>query len=155
MALGGIGSRAAPFAAAAEGVAGRVARFPDAAGSSSASPRIVQIPLEITFLGMSPSPAVEVVIRRWISRLEDDYGRLHRCAVLIDQPHQHHERRRRFHVKVDLTVPGYEIAVSRDPERDVAHRDVYVALADAFRAARRQLHDHARIQRGDVKRHRL
>ena len=114
---------------------------------------IVQIPLEITFRGMSPSLAVETAIRHWVARLEGVYGRLHRCAVLIDQPHQHHHRRKRFHVKVDLTVPGYELAMSRDPERDPGHRDVYVALADAFRAARRRLHAHARIRRGDVQRH--
>ncbi len=61
----------------------------------------------------------------------------------------------RFHVKLDLTVPGYEIAVSRDPERDPKHQDVYVALADAFRAARRRLSEHARILRGEVKHHRV
>jgi hypothetical protein len=44
-------------------------------------------------------------------------------------------------------VPGREIAVSRDPERDPGHENIYVAIADAFRAARRQLQDHVHIQR--------
>ena len=45
------------------------------------------------------------------------------------------------------------IAVSRDPGIDHAHEDVYVALAHAFRAARRQLQDYARLRRGDIKLH--
>ena len=43
---------------------------------------------------------------------------------------------------------GGEIAVNRDH-----HEDVYVALRDAFDAARRKLEDFAREQRGDVKHH--
>jgi len=34
-----------------------------------------------------------------------------------------------------------------------AHEDVYVAIRDAFDAAKRRLEDYACLQRGDVKRH--
>jgi hypothetical protein len=44
-------------------------------------------------------------------------------------------------VRIDLTVPGAELVVSRDPELDHGHEDVYVAIRDAFDAARRQLAD--------------
>ncbi|HLL23309.1 MAG TPA: hypothetical protein VK427_14325 [Kofleriaceae bacterium] len=33
------------------------------------------------------------------------------------------------------------------------HEDIYVAVADAFRAARRQLADHSDMRRGFVKTH--
>jgi ribosome-associated translation inhibitor RaiA len=113
----------------------------------------MQKPLGITFRGMTPSAAVETAIERWVARLELSYGRIQRCSVVIEQPHHHHRQGNHFHVHVDVTVPGREIAVSREPARGIDHEDVYVAVADAFRAARRQLQDHARIQRGDVKRH--
>jgi cold shock CspA family protein len=58
-----------------------------------------------------------------------------------------------YHVRIDLTVPGDELVVSRDPGKDQAHEDVYVAIRDAFDAARRQLEDHARQQRLQVKTH--
>jgi hypothetical protein len=41
-------------------------------------------------------------------------------------------------------VPGSEIVVNRDQDEDL-----YVALRDAFDAARRQLEDYGRTQRGD------
>ena len=47
-------------------------------------------------------------------------------------------------VRIDLTVPGEEIVIGREPGHDHAHEDVYVAIRDAFDAAKRQLQDHAR-----------
>lgn len=46
-----------------------------------------------------------------------------------------------------------ELVVSRDPARDERRRDVRVAVTDAFHAMRRQLEDHSREIRGDVKEH--
>ena len=111
----------------------------------------MQEPLDITFRGMSRSPSVEVAIERWVHRLERTYGRILGCSVVIEQPHRHHHQGNVFHVRVALRVPGHEFAIACEPARDERHEDVYVAVADAFRAARRRLHEHARILRGDVK----
>ena len=92
-------------------------------------------------------------MHRWVARLEHAFERIERCAVVIEVPHRHQRQGNVFHVRVEVTVPDRTIAVSRDPGLDHAHEDVYVAIANAFRAARRQLQDHARIQRGDVKIH--
>src|SRR3546814_20932899 len=43
--------------------------------------------------------------------------------------------------------------VDRNSGRNQAHEDVYVALRDAFNAARRRLEDHSRKQAGRVKTH--
>jgi cold shock CspA family protein len=51
-------------------------------------------------------------------------------------------------VSIDLRVPGKEIVANRDH-----HEDVYVALRDAFDAAKRQLEETVRLQRGEVKVH--
>ena len=72
------------------------------------------------------------------------------CRVVIEQPGKHKRQGKEFVVHVDLKVPGGEIAVNRDH-----HEDVYVALRDAFDAARRKLEDVAREMRGDVKHHEL
>ena len=55
---------------------------------------------------------------------------------------------RAFNVRLDITVPGKELVVNRE-----ADEDVYVALRDAFNAAKRQLEDYGRRQRGDIKAH--
>ncbi len=51
-------------------------------------------------------------------------------------------------MRIDIGVPGGEIVVNRDHAEDV-----YVALRDAFDAAKRQVEDYARKIRGDVKTH--
>jgi hypothetical protein len=106
----------------------------------------MQAPLEVTFRGMSPSPTVEASIQRWIHRLERNVGGIEHCSVVIDQPHRHGRQGNRFHVRLGLHVAGRDIAVARDPERDGRHENLYVAIADAFRAARRQILDYSEMR---------
>jgi ribosome-associated translation inhibitor RaiA len=110
---------------------------------------------EIRFLGMAPSGAVEAVVQMWAKRLENVYDKILRCEVIIDQPHRSTRQGRMFDVRVEVTVPDRIITASQDPGLDRTHEDVYIAIADAFHAARRQLQDHARIRRGDTKHHGL
>ncbi|HEV2286535.1 MAG TPA: cold shock domain-containing protein, partial [Steroidobacteraceae bacterium] len=51
------------------------------------------------------------------------------------------------------SLPDKEIAIRHAHPADHAHEDPYVALRDAFRAARRQLEDYERRHRLDVKSH--
>jgi cold shock CspA family protein len=112
----------------------------------------MQIPLEITFRDMDRSPAVEECIHQWTAKLESVYDRIVRCEVLVEAPHRHRRNGRAYHVRVRLTVPGGEVVVSRDTGSSEAHGDVFVAVRDSFRAARRQLEDHVhRHLRRDVK----
>lgn len=113
----------------------------------------MQIPVDITFKEIGKSEALEARVRDWVEKLERVYDRIVRCEVLIEVPHRHHRNGRQYHVRVRLTVPGGEIVTSHDPGPDEAHEDAYVALRDAFHAARRQLEDYVRksLKRGDVR----
>jgi ribosome-associated translation inhibitor RaiA len=102
---------------------------------------------EVTFRGMPNSPTAEAAIHRWVARMEHVYRRIQRCTVVVDRPHRNQRHGNEFHVRVELAVPDGDIAVSRDSA------DVYFAISDAFRVARRQLQDFAQIQRRDVKLH--
>jgi ribosome-associated translation inhibitor RaiA/cold shock CspA family protein len=110
-------------------------------------------PLEITFRDMPRSEAVEARIREKAAKLDEFYDQIMACHVVIEAPHSHHHQGNMFHVTIDITVPNGEIVVNRDPQKDHAHEDAYVAIRDAFKAARRKLQDFARKQRGDVKVH--
>ena len=110
-------------------------------------------PVEITFRAMESSPAMETTVHKWVERLEQSYDRIERCAVAVEQPHHHHRQGNRFQVHIYVTVPDRTISITRDPAPDQTHENAYVALDDAFRAARRQLQDHARILRGEGKAH--
>ena len=122
-------------------------------GAGHARHRVMPVPVDITFRGMTVSASAEGAVHRWVGRLEHAYGRLLRCSVVIEMPHHGHRQGQAFHVRIQLAVPGRTISVDRDPGLDPTHDDVYVVIADAFRAARRQLQDHAEVRRGDVKQH--
>jgi ribosomal subunit interface protein len=113
----------------------------------------MQLPIEIAFQNMDPSPAVEARVREKAAVLERFSDRIVHCRVVIEAPHRHSRKGNRYAVRITVAVPGREIAVSRSGPRDQAHQDVYVAVRDAFNAMRRRLEDHARTRRGDVKTH--
>lgn len=113
----------------------------------------MQIPLQITFRGMEPSDAVEANIREKAEKLEKFAEHITSCRVIVEAPHKHHLKGRLFSVMIDITLPGEEIVTSRHPDKRRAHEDVYVAIRDAFQAARRQLEDYVRQRRAEVKTH--
>ncbi len=113
----------------------------------------MQVPIEIRFHNMDRSAAVEDDIRERVAKLERFAEDIVSCRVSVEAPHRHHRQGKTYHVAVDIRVPGGEIVASRDPGADHAHEDVYVAIRDAFNAARRQLQDHVRARRGEIKAH--
>lgn len=111
-------------------------------------------PVQITFRGMSPSAAVETEIHERVAALQQYFHRIIGFQVVIDQPAQHSRQGNAFEVRIEISVPGGPpIVVSRPHHDRPEHTDVYVAIRDAFNAARRQLQDRARKLRGDVKVH--
>jgi ribosomal subunit interface protein len=103
---------------------------------------------------MEPSPALEARIREKAEKLDHFYEHIMACRVVVEAPHEHQHQGKLFQVRIDLTVPGGELLVSRGHHHQShAHEDVYVALRDAFDTARRRLEEYSRQQRGDVKAH--
>ncbi len=113
----------------------------------------METPLQITYRHMESSPAVEADIRERVDALERFCGRIVSCRVVVEAPHHHHRKGSLFHVRIDLRLPHGEVVSSHDHQGAHAHEDIYVALRDAFHAARRQLEDEVRRLRGDVKAH--
>lgn len=135
------------------------------------------IPLQVTFRDMPPSEAIEAAIREKVDKLHAFYDGIMSCRIVVEAPHRRHHKGKLYHVRIDLTLPGKEIVVKHEPKRlkvttsrvqgtsDVvlgemhepskyaAHEDVYLAVRDAFDAARRKLQDYARRERGAIKLH--
>ena len=107
----------------------------------------MQIPLQITYRGMSSSPSVDALIIERTNKLERFSDRIVRCHVIVDVPHRHHRQGRHFSVHVDVTTPLGSIVVTRDPSSDAEPRDLAVAVREAFDAAARQLEEETRRQR--------
>ena len=103
----------------------------------------MQIPLQITLRNIAKSEAVEALIRRSVAKLDHYHRRIVSCRVVVEIPSRHKQQGKEFVVRLDIKVPGNEIAINHDH-----HEDVYRALQDAFDAARRKLEDHARRHAG-------
>jgi ribosome-associated translation inhibitor RaiA len=112
----------------------------------------MQVPLHITFHGVDQSPALETRIREHTAKLEQFFDRITRCEVAVELPHQHHRHGKQWHIRITLSVPGQDIVVSRDPGVEEAHEDPYIAVRDAFLAARRQLEDYVHKLRDEKQR---
>ena len=111
------------------------------------------IPLQIVFRNMDHSDAVAGAIEERIEKLERFSQHIMRCKVTVEAPHKHHAKGNIYHVSIEIHVPGAEIIVNRDPSKNHAHEDVYVAVRDAVNAAGRQLQDQVRLSRRKVKAH--
>jgi cold shock CspA family protein/ribosome-associated translation inhibitor RaiA len=125
--------------------------------------------LQITYRNMKSSTEVEKWIRAEAAKLDTLYSRVMGCRVAVEVPHRHHRKGSPYHIRIDLTMPGGEIVVKREPnlnararhlgepeskkqaEVKVPHKQLRQAINDAFRAAGRRLQDYARRQRGDIK----
>jgi ribosomal subunit interface protein len=108
----------------------------------------MQIPMQITIRDMEHSEALETHIRQKALKLDEFFNHIMSCRVVVEMPHKHHHQGKQFNVRIDIGVPGNEIVVNRDHSEDV-----YIALRDAFDAAKRQLEDYVRKVRGHVKTH--
>ena len=108
----------------------------------------MELPLQVTLRDISPSTAVEDYIHERAAKLDAFYEKIMSCRVVVEAPVRHHRKGGPFKVRIDLTVPGDELVVNRQ-----ADEDLYVAIREAFDAARRCLEDYSRRQRGSVKAH--
>jgi cold shock CspA family protein len=113
----------------------------------------MELPLQIAFRNLEHSEAIEQMVREKAAKLDEFASRIMGCRVVVEVPHRHHARGNLYQVRIDLTVPGGEIVVNREPPLHAEYRDIDVAVRDAFDAAKRQLEDYVRRQRGAVKAH--
>ena len=111
------------------------------------------LPLQITFRHMDPSPALAARIRALVARLAKFDARISHCHVIVAPPPRHRRHGALYDFHIDIALPDKVIAVRRARSGTAAHEDPYVALRDAFRAARRKLEDYRRTRRGDIKSH--
>lgn len=128
-------------------------------------------PIQISYRNVEASPQVEQWVRREAEKMKTFYQRILRCRVVLEMAHRHLRRGNRFQARVLLWVPGAQVAATSetapvDPEKlledgkkvkrheiEVPHKDLRLAIADAFRAAGRRLQSLLMRQRRRVKRH--
>jgi ribosomal subunit interface protein len=108
----------------------------------------MKLPLQITTRNVSISEFVKDDIREKAAKLDRFSDHIMGLRVMVEAPHRHHRQGVRYLVRIDITTSGAELVIKRQP-----HEDIYVAVRDAFDAARRKLEDYERRIRGAVKFH--
>jgi len=106
------------------------------------------LPVQITIRDIPSSPAIESNIRKRAEKLHQFYNRVSSCRVVVEMMQKHKHQGKLYNVKIDLTVPGKELVVTRKFDQDI-----YVAIRDSFDAIVRQLEEHSKKRRGHVKTH--
>lgn len=110
-------------------------------------------PINVSYRGIEPSEAIESRIEEHAAKLDRFFGRSLAYDIVIEMPHQHHQKGNLYNIRIHISMPGGDVAVDHAGRQDHAHEDVNVAIRDAFDAARRQLQDRVRRMQGDVKQH--
>jgi ribosome-associated translation inhibitor RaiA len=124
--------------------------------------------VQTAYRNVPQSDAIDALVDSEAQKLDKFFARATGCRVVIERPVG--RRARPFSVRIDIMVPGGEIAVTHVPdvhqeathdpgdeppklskraEVDAAHKDLQLAVRHAFRKAGRRLQDYARRKRGD------
>jgi cold shock CspA family protein len=114
----------------------------------------MQTPVEIDFQGLRGNEPLRACVLKHIAVLEERFGRITACRVVIKAPSERHRTGGACGVAIRISLPqGREVDIGRSEKPDTRHADATIALNDAFKRARRRLQDQARRMRGVVKSH--
>ncbi len=114
----------------------------------------MQTPAQIELEGVRQTPELKASIDHHFAELENHFGRLIAGRVVVKGPGDHHRTGAQYQVSIRIALPdGREVNVGRTPRQDERYADLTFAVDNAFKRARRQLQDKARLMRGQVKQH--
>ena len=114
----------------------------------------MQTPLAIDFQGLTAQPDLRASIEKHVAKLEDRFGRVTACRVVVKGPGARHQSGGLYEINISLALPnGREVNVGRTAVADERRSDIEFAVNDAFKRARRRLQDQARRLRSQVKLH--
>jgi ribosome-associated translation inhibitor RaiA len=105
----------------------------------------MELPVLIATRNITLAVSEEEAIRREARKLETFADRITSCRVMVETPHRRGNEGVQYLVRIDLTLPGRELVVKRQPQAQLR-----TALQDAFDVAKRQVQDYVRRRRGFV-----
>ena len=76
----------------------------------------MQTPMEIDFQGMAGTAGIHEIIAGHVGELEDRYGRMTACRVVLKAPGGRHQTSGLYEVNIRLALPnGREVNVAQPP----------------------------------------
>jgi ribosomal subunit interface protein len=108
----------------------------------------MKLPLEISARDVRINDEIEELIRDKASKLGRFYDQIIGCRIKVDMPHRSQRNGMTYRVRIDVTVPGGELIVKREPDEDL-----HAAIVSSFETAQRRVKEYIEKQRGEVKTH--
>jgi hypothetical protein len=127
---------------------------------------MMSFPVQITYRGLDSSEVLNRLINGEAAKLEKFFDGIVSCRVLVERQYAHHLNGSPYHVRLNLVVPGADLAIVTEPslrmpplddetprvhksdEIDAIYKDPALTIRDTFRRAKRRLRDYARRRTG-------
>ena len=94
---------------------------------------------QIIFRNIDQTGALVDAVEKRINKLERYCDQIITGRVVLDSPHNNHQKGKVYSVGLEIRTPSKEVRVNQEQHDNHAHEDLYVAIRDAFNAAERQL----------------
>ena len=109
---------------------------------------------QIDFIDCEASPPLRRHVESGIATLEDRFGRITACRVVVRGPGSRHHTGGLYEIAIHLSLPdGRLVNIKRAPPEDERLSRPIFAIDDAFKRARRALQDQTRRIQGKIKAH--
>lgn len=105
----------------------------------------MSFPVHISYRAVDASESLERLIHEEAAKLEKFFDGIVSCRVLVERASPHQLGSPPYHVKLNIVVPGNDLAIASEAhdKSDTVFRDAALAVRDTFRRARRRLKDYA------------
>jgi ribosome-associated translation inhibitor RaiA len=99
----------------------------------------MKLPLQISFKNLARDEHITEIIKEKAAKLDRLCDDIIQCRVMIDIPHRNHKTGNFYSVRLDISVPGVELAASREADNEIENKDIHHVLKEAFESAYRQV----------------
>ncbi len=106
--------------------------------------------VQVVFLHLDSSPALEGAIRDNVAKLALIFGRITHCRVTVARVDHRHLHASGYDICFEIGLPRGPLVVRH---RSEAGEDAHAAVHQAFHTVRRRFEEHVRKLRGDDRRH--
>ena len=107
----------------------------------------MQTPLQLTFRGLAHSDALATHLQQRAEKLEQFFDRMISCHVVVELAGHHQCHGNRYHLSINVGLPGHDLLVGRRAQEDRAPEGPFESADRAFDEAERQLESWVTRQR--------
>lgn len=111
--------------------------------------------IHITFHQLDHSKALEQEIYQKAEKLFKTHPFIMDCRIVVNSPHHHKHKGNLYQIRVDIKVPGEELIVNKQKEKEHSHENPYIAVSNAFKTAEHLLQQYKEKTHDIVKHHTL